>query len=109
MKPPPQHNPFTNPFLQRSEVILRRAQPRNNQQHHPRSLLPPTHPKTKGKLVFMSSILGSVELAAGMPMLNDAYAVTRAALNMLIRKWGAALRLEGITTAVIHPGESFCL
>jgi NAD(P)-dependent dehydrogenase (short-subunit alcohol dehydrogenase family) len=73
-----------------------------------RSFLPLIR-KTKGKLIFMSSVLGSVELAAELPMLNDAYAVTRAALNMLIRKWGAALRLEGITTAVIHPGKTLCL
>jgi NAD(P)-dependent dehydrogenase (short-subunit alcohol dehydrogenase family) len=44
-----------------------------------------------------------------MPFLNDAYSVSRAALNMLIRKWGGALKLEGIATAVIHPGEIGCL
>jgi len=70
-----------------------------------RAFLPLIRKAKSGKLIFMSSIIGSVELAAGMPMLNDAYAVSRAALNMLIRKWGAALKMEGIATAVIHPGK----
>ncbi|CZR58536.1 uncharacterized protein PAC_08428 [Phialocephala subalpina] len=69
-----------------------------------RSFLPLIRQGNPGKFIFMSSIIGSVELAAGMPMLNDAYAVSRAALNMLVRKWGAALKFEGIATAVIHPG-----
>jgi len=69
-----------------------------------RSFLPLIRKAKAGKLVFISSIIGSVELAAGMPGLNDAYAVSRAALNMLIRKWGAELKFEGIATAVVHPG-----
>lgn len=71
-----------------------------------RSFLPLIRQGNPGKFIFMSSIIGSVELAAGMPMLNDAYAVSRAALNMLVRKWGAALKFEGIATAVIHPGKT---
>lgn len=70
-----------------------------------RAFLPLIRQGKPGKLIFMSSVIGSVELAATMPMLNDAYAVSRAALNMLVRKWGAALKFEGIATAVIHPGE----
>lgn len=58
------------------------------------------------KFIFMSSILCSIELAASMPGLNDAYCVSRAALNMLIRKWGGAWKFEGISTALIHPGMS---
>lgn len=57
----------------------------------------------------MSSVIGSVELAAGMPMLADAYAVSRGALNMLIRKWGGALKFEGIATALVHPGKHLLL
>ena len=70
-----------------------------------RAFLPLIRKSKAGKLIFISSILGSVELAAGMPTLNDAYAVSRAALNMLIRKWGGALKGEGIATAIIHPGK----
>jgi NAD(P)-dependent dehydrogenase (short-subunit alcohol dehydrogenase family) len=69
-----------------------------------RSFLPLIRKGTPGRLVFMSSVIGSVELAAGMPMLADAYAVSRAALNMLVRKWGGALKYEGIATALVHPG-----
>jgi len=72
-----------------------------------RSFLPLIRKGKPGRLIFMSSIIGSVELAAGMPMLADAYSVSRAALNMLIRKWGAALKFEEIATAIIHPGEYF--
>jgi len=69
-----------------------------------RSFLPLIRKGKPGRLIFISSVIGSVELAATMPMLNDAYAVTRAALNMLIRKWGTALKFEGIATAIVHPG-----
>jgi NAD(P)-dependent dehydrogenase (short-subunit alcohol dehydrogenase family) len=70
-----------------------------------RSFLPLIRKGTPGRLVFMSSVIGSIELAAGMPMLADAYAVSRGALNMLVRKWGGALKFEGIATALVHPGR----
>ncbi|TVY71332.1 putative oxidoreductase, partial [Lachnellula suecica] len=69
-----------------------------------RSFLPLIRKGKPGKLIFISSVLGSVELAATLPTLNDAYSVSRAALNMLIRKWGAALKSEGISSAIVHPG-----
>jgi len=56
------------------------------------------------KIVVISSGLGSIEKAVYLPGLNDIYSVTRAALNMLIRKWGATLKPEGITSVVVHPG-----
>jgi NAD(P)-dependent dehydrogenase (short-subunit alcohol dehydrogenase family) len=71
-----------------------------------RSFLPLIRLGKAKKFIFISSSLGSIELAGSMPTLNDAYSVSRAALNMLIRKWGAALKFEGITTAVIHPGKN---
>jgi NAD(P)-dependent dehydrogenase (short-subunit alcohol dehydrogenase family) len=71
-----------------------------------RTFLPLIRQGKGKKFIFMSSILGSIELAASMPGLNDAYCVSRAALNMLIRKWGGALKFEGISTALIHPGKS---
>lgn len=69
-----------------------------------RSFLPLIRKGKGKKLIFVSSVIGSIELAAGVPFLNDAYSVTRAALNMLIRKWGGSLKFEGIATAVVHPG-----
>ncbi|KAF8885511.1 hypothetical protein BD779DRAFT_1533544 [Infundibulicybe gibba] len=56
------------------------------------------------KLVFVSSELGSLELGGHLPGLANAYSVSKAALNMLARKWGASLKKEGITTIVLHPG-----
>ncbi|PMD63080.1 putative short-chain dehydrogenases/reductase [Hyaloscypha bicolor E] len=56
------------------------------------------------ELSCVTSLLGSIELAEGMPGLNDSYCVSRAAPNMLIRKWGGALSHEGTTTALVHPG-----
>lgn len=74
-----------------------------------RSFLPLIRKEKPGRIMFISSIIGSIENAAGMPMLNDAYAVSRAALNMLVRKWGAELKFEGISTAVVHPGNIILL
>ena len=70
-----------------------------------RSFLPLIRSGKPGKIIAMSSVIGSLELAAGMPALADAYSVSRAALNMLIRKWGGVLKMEGIATACIHPGR----
>lgn len=58
------------------------------------------------KIVVVTSALGSIENAVNLPGLNDIYSVARAALNMLVRKWGGALKSEGITTALVHPGMS---
>ncbi|WYZ38082.1 hypothetical protein EsH8_II_001588 [Colletotrichum jinshuiense] len=69
-----------------------------------RAFLPLIQKGKDKKLIFISSALGSIELAASSPNLNATYAVSRAALNMLVRKWGGALQLQGITTALIHPG-----
>jgi len=56
------------------------------------------------KIVVVTSALGSIEASVNTPGLGDIYSVARAALNMLVRKWGGALKLEGITTALVHPG-----
>ncbi|PMD19994.1 putative short-chain dehydrogenases/reductase [Hyaloscypha hepaticicola] len=69
-----------------------------------RTFLPLVRAGKEKKFVFITSVLGSIHLAEGMPGLNDSYCVSRAALNMLIRKWGGVLKYEGITTALIHPG-----
>lgn len=70
-----------------------------------RSYLPLIKKGEQKKILVISSVLGSIDRAAYMPGLADAYSISRAALNMLVRKWGGALKGEGVTTAVIHPGE----
>jgi NAD(P)-dependent dehydrogenase (short-subunit alcohol dehydrogenase family) len=56
------------------------------------------------KILVVSSVLGSIDQSVNLPGLNDSYSVARAALNMLVRKWGGILKMEGITTALVHPG-----
>lgn len=56
------------------------------------------------KVVTITSELGSIELGGGRPDLANAYSVGKAALNMLIRKWGASHHPEGIINVLIHPG-----
>lgn len=56
------------------------------------------------KILVVSSVLGSIDQSVNLPGLADSYSVVRAALNMLVRKWGGVLKSEGITTVLIHPG-----
>ncbi|KAI0730352.1 hypothetical protein C8Q72DRAFT_258925 [Fomitopsis betulina] len=56
------------------------------------------------KVVFVSSINGSLSWASDTATLSITYAATKAALNMLARKWGAVLYEEGIATVILHPG-----
>ncbi|KAK3323657.1 putative short-chain dehydrogenases/reductase [Cercophora scortea] len=69
-----------------------------------RAFLPLIRKSTAKKIVQVTSVLGSIELAAGSPGLANGYSVAKAALNMLVRKWGPSLKAEGITTILIHPG-----
>jgi NAD(P)-dependent dehydrogenase (short-subunit alcohol dehydrogenase family) len=39
-----------------------------------------------------------------LPGLSNAYSVSKAALNMLGRKWSAELKPEGIAVFMLHPG-----
>jgi len=71
-----------------------------------RAFLPLIRQGQGKKILAISSIIGSIEQSINLPGLNDQYSVTRAALNMLIRKWGGVLKNEGIATATIHPGLS---
>jgi len=72
-----------------------------------RAFLPLIRQGQGKKILVISSVLGSIEQSFNMPSLADQYSVTRAALNMLIRKWGGVLKNEGITAASIHPGMYF--
>ncbi|KAG9233059.1 putative short-chain dehydrogenases/reductase [Amylocarpus encephaloides] len=56
------------------------------------------------RILVITSVLGSIQLGASMPGLANGYSVGKAALNMLIRKWSAVLKGDGITTALLHPG-----
>ncbi|KAH9927579.1 uncharacterized protein B0H18DRAFT_1002574 [Fomitopsis serialis] len=60
--------------------------------------------ETAKKVVFVSSSLGSLELAPQSIGLSETYSVTKAGLGMIARKWGAMLKEEGICTMVLHPG-----
>ncbi|RQM07094.1 hypothetical protein DH86_00003875 [Scytalidium sp. 3C] len=69
-----------------------------------RAFLPSIKKSKQKKIAVITSLLGSIEVGAGLPNLANAYAVSKAALNMLIRKWGAVLKGEGVTSILIHPG-----
>lgn len=56
----------------------------------------------RGVIVFMSSILGSVETGPGMGM--DLYGASKAALNHLTRTFVAGLGETGLTVLSMHPG-----
>jgi NAD(P)-dependent dehydrogenase (short-subunit alcohol dehydrogenase family) len=58
------------------------------------------------RIAVISSILGSIELGQGFNGLANAYSISKAALNMTIRKWSAYLKDEGITMSIIQPGKT---
>ncbi|MBD3738460.1 SDR family oxidoreductase [Stutzerimonas balearica] len=64
-------------------------------------LLPLVDP-AQGVVVFMSSILGSVETGPGMGM--DLYGASKAALNHLTRTFVAGLGETRLTVLSMHPG-----
>ncbi|KAF8890656.1 hypothetical protein BD779DRAFT_1516272 [Infundibulicybe gibba] len=68
------------------------------------AFLPLIRKSTEKKIVFISSELGSLQIAGNLPDLANVYSISKAALNMVARKWGATLKKEGITTVLIHPG-----
>ncbi|RFU78916.1 hypothetical protein TARUN_3312 [Trichoderma arundinaceum] len=69
-----------------------------------RALLPSVKKGNDKKILVLSSVLGSIETAYHMPGLSNPYSVAKASLNMLIRKWSATLKNDGITTILVHPG-----
>ncbi|MCQ4263843.1 short-chain dehydrogenase [Stutzerimonas stutzeri] len=56
----------------------------------------------QGVVVFMSSILGSVEIGPGMGM--DLYGASKAALNHMTRTFVASLGENRLTVLSMHPG-----
>ncbi|KAH9913015.1 uncharacterized protein B0H18DRAFT_1050980 [Fomitopsis serialis] len=56
------------------------------------------------KIVFISSGLASIENGHFWTGLSEGYSISKAGLNMVVRKWGVALKLEGINTMALQPG-----
>ncbi|KAL7904964.1 putative short-chain dehydrogenases/reductase [Trichoderma velutinum] len=69
-----------------------------------RGFLPLVQKSKVKKIMVLTSSLGSIDQAVTTPGLANAYSVAKAGLNMLIRKWSATLKSDGITAALIHPG-----
>lgn len=61
---------------------------------------------TAKKALLLSTEMGSLTLASNIPFLSDTYSVTKAAANMAIRKYGAALKTLGspLTLLIVYPG-----
>ena len=57
--------------------------------------------KSKGKIAFLSSKMGSIGDASGGAM---AYRTSKTALNMAVRVVAAALAGDGVAVGVFHPG-----
>ncbi|KAK0761329.1 hypothetical protein N5P37_006278 [Trichoderma harzianum] len=71
-----------------------------------REFIPLVRKSVAKRVLVISSVLGSTELGASMPNLQNAYSTAKAALNMMVRKWSAVLKDQGITTVLLHPGYS---
>ncbi|KAF8154558.1 hypothetical protein B0H34DRAFT_660182 [Crassisporium funariophilum] len=69
-----------------------------------RAFLPLIKQSTEKKIIFITSVLASSQISYMMVNQCNAYSVSKAALNMIARKWGASLKNEGVITATIHPG-----
>ncbi|KAE9370943.1 NAD(P)-binding protein [Stipitochalara longipes BDJ] len=69
-----------------------------------REFLPLIRKSKAKKILMLTSNVGSIELAVTMANVGNAYAISRAALNMLARKWSPVLKPDGITIAMVHPG-----
>jgi NAD(P)-dependent dehydrogenase (short-subunit alcohol dehydrogenase family) len=69
-----------------------------------RSFLPLIRKSSTKKITILTSQLGSVEIGFKLPGLANAYSISKAALNMLARKWAAVLKMEGVTMFLVHPG-----
>ncbi|KAH9935691.1 uncharacterized protein B0H18DRAFT_1114405 [Fomitopsis serialis] len=69
-----------------------------------RQFLPLVRKSAVKKVVLVSTIISSLELAPNLSTLAITYGITKAGLNILARKWAAVLYQEGITTVTLHPG-----
>ena len=69
-----------------------------------RAFLPLIKKSELKRIIFVSTILASSQITFLMANQFNAYSVAKAALNMLVRKWGATLKYDNVITAAIHPG-----
>ena len=69
-----------------------------------RAFLPLVRASKDKSITIITTQLGSIEIGAMLPGLANAYSVSKAALNMLVRKWSATLKFEGIGMWMMHPG-----
>ncbi|GAA6035588.1 hypothetical protein JCM8097_004916 [Rhodosporidiobolus ruineniae] len=69
-----------------------------------KALLPLLRRGQAKQLVFISSIAGSLGGPVSQVAACGTYAISKAALNMAMRKFAAELALEGFTTVSYHPG-----
>ncbi|KAH9949590.1 hypothetical protein B0H21DRAFT_819975 [Amylocystis lapponica] len=71
-----------------------------------RAFLPLLRKGHEKKVVFTSSVLGSISLAGEFPELSNGYSMSKAAMVMMARRWAPSLKAEGITTIIVHPGHA---
>jgi len=71
-----------------------------------RAFTPLLNKGTAKKVLFMGSEMGSLTASEHVPLLGDTYSVGKAALHMLVRKYGAALKVQGsdIILLNVFPG-----
>jgi NAD(P)-dependent dehydrogenase (short-subunit alcohol dehydrogenase family) len=68
-----------------------------------RAVLEPLRRAERGRIVNVSSMVGSMEVAATIGR-DIGYVVSKAALNMITVKLAGRLRDDGIVAVAIHPG-----
>ncbi|KAK2022429.1 putative short-chain dehydrogenase [Colletotrichum zoysiae] len=69
-----------------------------------RAFVPLIRKSQDKKILIITSTMGSIELAEYTPNMGNAYSVSKAALNMVGRKYSTVLKNDGIITALLHPG-----
>ncbi|KAI0784043.1 putative short-chain dehydrogenase [Abortiporus biennis] len=72
--------------------------------HLLRTFRPLVAKSTQKKVVVITSAQGSLTIVGQLPDFAFTYSIGKAALNMLVRRWGKVYKEEGITTVLIHPG-----
>jgi len=71
-----------------------------------RAFIPLLEKGTAKKVLYLGTEMGSLTLAENVPFLSDTYSVGKAGLNMVVRKYGAALKTLGspIILVNVFPG-----
>jgi len=71
-----------------------------------RAFIPLLEKGTAKKVLYVTTEMGSLTLSSQVPFLSDTYSVGKAGLNMVVRKYGAALKTLGspIILINVYPG-----